>query len=569
MSEGFADIVNTPIAREVSLMPVTELMDLKKMGIKKSVTVNMGLTEGIENLHFSQLVTLAVRRGEGDLSRRGTLVIKTRVDDQFGEQRHTGRTPAARYIVDDAEGVDFSNKKLNQPISRENADGIYKEMIDYINKSGEIFITNRMLGADLSCSFPFRFITTHASRALFALNQFRDLPPLNMINPGEIAQETVSAIVLPDLKLDPEKYGFKQDGVVILDFAKRRILAVGMKYCGEPKKGAFTFLNYIYPTMGIFPMHCGANVGADRDSALFFGLSGTGKTTLSSDPERTMLGDDEIAWGSNGLFAMEGGCYAKLIRLDKNAEPDIYVAMKRFGALAENVVMHRGRFDYTDSSITENTRGSYPLKSLPNPSETGTARHPKTIFFLSADATGTLPPISRLTPRQAMYHFLMGYTSKLAGTEVGVKEPVPNFSACYGLPFMPRDLFEYAQLLEKKLEHSGASVYLINTGWSGGGYGVGSRIAIRDSRAMIAAALNGELEHARHQTHEQLGIDMITECKGVSSQDILKPWETWDNVAAYRQAANRLARSFREKFEATYHGNPKAMQLANLGPMPV
>ncbi len=356
---------------------------------------------------------------------------------------------------------------------------------------------------------------------------------------------------------------------MILDFVRRRILVAGMKYCGEPKKGAFTFLNYIYPTMGIFPMHCGANVGADRESALFFGLSGTGKTTLSSDPERTMLGDDEIAWGANGLFAMEGGCYAKLIRLDKNAEPDIYNAMKRFGSLAENIVMHRGRFNYADGGITENTRGSYPLKSLPNPSETGTARHPKTIFFLSADATGTLPPISRLTPRQAMYHFLMGYTSKLAGTEVGVTEPVPNFSACYGLPFMPRDLFEYAQLLEKKLEHAGASVYLVSTGWSGGGYGVGSRIAIRDSRAMIAAALSGELEHARHQTHEQFGIDMITECPGVSSQDMLKPWETWDNVAAYRQAANKLARSFQEKFAAGYSGNAKAMELAEVGPMPV
>jgi phosphoenolpyruvate carboxykinase (ATP) len=342
-----------------------------------------------------------------------------------------------------------------------------------------------------------------------------------------------------------------------------------MKYCGEPKKGVFTFLNYIYPTMGIFPMHCGANIGNNRESALFFGLSGTGKTTLSSDHHRTMLGDDEIAWGANGLFAMEGGCYAKLIKLDKNAEPDIYIAMKKFGSLAENVVMNKGRFNYDDASITENTRGSYPLKNLPNPSETGTAKDPKTIFFLSADATGTLPPISRLNPKQAMYHFLMGYTSKLAGTEVGVTDPVPFFSACYGLPFMPRNLFEYAQLLENKLDQSKAQVYLVNTGWSGGGYGIGSRIAIRDSRAMIAAALSGDLEHARYQTHEQFGFEMITECRGVSSQDILKPWETWDNVAAYRQAANKLAKSFQEKFETTYKRNSEAMQLMELGPSPV
>jgi phosphoenolpyruvate carboxykinase (ATP) len=442
-------------------------------------------------------------------------------------------------------------------------------MIAHINGKKEIFVVNRMLGADLAFSFPMQFITSHASRALFAVNQFRDLPPVDTILKGQIEQDAVTVIVLPDLKLNAEKYGLRQDGAVVLDIKNRRILVAGMTYCGEPKKGVFTFLNYMYPTMDVFPMHCGANIGSDRDAAIFFGLSGTGKTTLSSDPNRTMLGDDEIAWGPHGLFAMEGGCYAKLIRLNKNAEPDIYIAMKKFGSLAENVVMVRGRFDYTDASITENTRGSYPLKNLPNPSETGTARHPNTVFFLSADATGTLPPISRLTPRQAMYHFLMGYTSKLAGTEVGVKEPEPNFSACYGLPFMPRNLFEYAQLLEKKLEQSGAQVYLINTGWSGGGYGVGTRIAIRDSRAMIAEALCGNLDQSRHQIHEQFGIDMITECKGVSSQDILKPWNTWDNVAAYRQTANRLATRFQEKFIASYANNSEAMKLMEVGPKPV
>lgn len=550
-------------------MSVKELLDLSRLGIKKDVTCNLGLTEGIENLHFSQLVTQAVRRNEGDLSRKGTLIINTRVDDEYGKQRHTGRTPDARYIVDDADGVDFSNKKLNQPIDRKTTDKIYNEILKHINKKGEVFVANRMLGADLKNAFPFQFITSHASRALFAINQFRDLPPLNMINKGEIEQDAITAFVLPDLKLDPEKYGLKQDGIVILDFNNRRVLVAGMNYCGEPKKGVFTFLNYIYPTMDIFPMHCGANIGNERDSAVFFGLSGTGKTTLSSDTNRAMLGDDEIAWGPNGLFAMEGGCYAKLIKLDKNAEAGIYIAMKKFGALAENVVMNKGRFNYDDGCVTENTRGSYPLKNLPNPSETGTAKHPKTIFFLSADATGTFPPISRLTPKQAMYHFLMGYTSKLAGTEVGVTEPEPNFSACYGRPFMPRDLFDYAKLLERKLEQFEAQVYLVNTGWSGGGYGVGSRISIRDSRAMIAAALSGDLNHSRHQTHEQFGFDMITECQGLSSQDILKPWETWDNVAAYRQAANKLATNFQKKFKAAYKGNHEAMKLMEVGPMPV
>ena len=550
-------------------MGIQELLDLNRLGINKDTICNLGETKGLENLHFSQLVTEAIRRGEGSLSRKGTLVINTRVDDQYGEKRHTGRTPVARYIIDDAPGVDFSNSKLNQPLSRKIGNLIYKDVINSINEKKEIFTVNRMLGADLENAFPFQFITSHASRALFAINQFRDLPPEDMVMPGQVKEDAVTAIVLPDLKIDPEKYGLHQDGIVLLDFNRRRILVAGMKYCGEPKKGVFTFLNYIYPTMGIFPMHCGANIGDNRDSALFFGLSGTGKTTLSSDPQRIMLGDDQIAWGANGLFAMEGGCYAKLIRLDKNAEPDIYNAMKKFGVLAENVVMHRGKFHYDDASITENSRGSYPLKNLPNPSESGTAKDPKTIFFLSADATGTLPPISRLNAKQAMYHFLMGYTSKLAGTEVGVTEPIPFFSACYGLPFMARNLFEYAQLLEKKLKQSGARVYLVNTGWSGGAYGVGSRIAIRDSRAMIAAALSGELEHARHQTHEQFGFDMITECAGISSQDILKPWETWDNVAAYRQAANKLAKRFQEEFAKTYMKNQQAMELAKWGPNPV
>ncbi len=550
-------------------MGINELFNLARLGINEDVTCNLAETKGLENLHSSELITEAVRRGEGKLSRKGTLVINTRVDDRYGEERHTGRTPVARYIIDDAPGVDFSNSKLNQPMTRKVADMIYGEVSDYINEKKEVFVVNRKLGADLENAFPLQFITSHASRALFAVNQFRDLPPEEMILEGQINEDAVTAIVLPDLKLDAEKYGLQQDGAVVLDFVKRRIIVAGMKYCGEPKKGVFTFLNYIYPTKNIFPMHCGANIGDNRESALFFGLSGTGKTTLSSDPQRTMLGDDEIAWGNNGIFAMEGGCYAKLIRLDKNAEPDIYLAMKKFGALAENVVMTRGRFDYDDAGITENSRGSYPLKNLPNPSESGTAKDPKTIFFLSADATGTLPPISRLNPKQAMYHFLMGYTSKLAGTEVGVTEPLPFFSACYGLPFMPRNLFEYAQLLEKKLEHSGARVYLVNTGWSGGEYGVGSRIAIRDSRAMISAALNGDLKHARHQIHEQFGFEMITECSGLSSQDILKPWETWDNVAAYRQAANRLVKSFQEKFETTYKGNPEAMQLVKFGPSAV
>ncbi len=363
-------------------MSIQELLDLSRLGINKNVTCNLGEVEGLENLHFSQLVTEAIRKGEGRLSRKGTLVINTRIDDKYGNERHTGRTPIARYIIDDAPAVDFSNSKLNQPMTRKKADLIFAEMINYINEHKDIYVVNRMLGADLENAFPFQFITSHASRALFALNQFRDLPPAGMVLPGQIKEAAVTAIVLPDLILDAEKYDLEQDGAVILDFNKRRILVAGMKYCGEPKKGVFTFLNYIFPTMGIFPMHCGANIGDNRESALFFGLSGTGKTTLSSDPGRTMLGDDEIAWGNNGIFAMEGGCYAKLIRLDKNAEPDIYNAMKKFGALAENVVMHMGRFNYVDASITENSRGSYPLRKICRiPVKAAWLRTPKQFSF--------------------------------------------------------------------------------------------------------------------------------------------------------------------------------------------
>jgi phosphoenolpyruvate carboxykinase (ATP) len=319
-----------------------ELLDLGRLEINEDVVYNLGQTSGLENLHFSQLITEAIRRGEGELSRKGTLLINTRVDDRYGESRHTGRTPVARYIIDDAPDVDFSNAKLNQPISRDKADSIYNDVISHINNKKEIFVANRKLGADLANAFPLQFITTHASRALFAINQFRDLPPAELTIKGQLEEDVVTALVAPDMELDAEKYNLSQNGAVILDFIKRRIIVAGMKYCGEPKKGVFTFLNYIYPTKNIFPMHCGANIGKDCETALFFGLSGTGKTTLSSDPQRVMLGDDEIAWGPNGLFAMEGGCYAKLIRLSKSAEPDIYFAMGKFGALAENVVMHKG-----------------------------------------------------------------------------------------------------------------------------------------------------------------------------------------------------------------------------------
>lgn len=526
----------------------------------------------IPDLDVGGLVTHAVSRGEGILSCRGTLVIQTKEDHpKYGSGRHTGRSPRDRFIVDYPEvhdKIDWrvmdakSRKPINQSIKPEVALRLYKKVTKYLSAQPVLYVQNRLVCADRMYGFPLHFVTESPTYALFANNIFRDLPATTK----EIPNKPIHVLFAPGFKIrDPEKYGLNSNGFGVIDCLNQKIFVAGLRYCGEAKKAVFTLLNYLLPFMDVFPMHCGANKGEDGAVALFFGLSGTGKTSLSADPHRKLIGDDEHGWSPYGVFNFEGGCYAKLIRLDRFKERDIWSAVRRFGALAENVVMKDGVMDLEDASVTENTRAGYPCKFIDNVSFTGVGEHPKVIFFLTADATGVMPPISRLTPEQAMYHFLSGYTSKLAGTEVGIKEPVSTFSPCFGLPFMPLKLLTYAELLGKRLREHDTRVYLVNTGWTEGPYGKGHRINIVYSREMIAAAIRGELEHAQTERHEDLGLEMITNCSGIPDPLVLRPWKTWENVAEYRDKSRELAAHFINNFKRNFPDAPA--EIASAGPM--
>ncbi len=521
------------------------------------------------DLHVGALITNSVRRGEGQLSRNGTLVITTKEDHpRYGKGRHTGRSPRDRYIVDHPEiheHIDWeikdaqTGRPINQPIDPDIADKLYNQLINYLSEQPEIYLQHRLLCADRMYGFPLYFISDSPTYALFANNIFRDLP----YTTKEIPNDPVTLIFVPSFRVrNPKKYGLNSNGFVIIDFLKQRIFSGGMKYCGESKKAVFTLLNYILPFMDVLPMHCGANKGEEGDVALFFGLSGTGKTSLSSDPRRKLIGDDEHGWSPYGVFNFEGGCYAKLINLDRIKERGIWEAVRKFGAIAENVVLKDGYLDLSDSTITENTRAAYPCKYTENVSFTGVGEHPKVIFFLTADAFGVLPPVSRLRPEQAMYHFLSGYTSKLAGTEVGVKDPVPTFSPCFGAPFMPLKLTRYAELLGKRLKEHETSVYLINTGWTEGPFGEGKRINIEYSREMIAAAISGEFEYAKTEIHEDLGLEMVVNCSRLPDQLMLRPWKTWRNVAAYRDKSKELSALFIKNFNEKFPNAPKEIKEA-------
>lgn len=539
--------------------------DIRKLGIETKGKI-------MADLDIGSLVTHAVRKGEGELSRRGTLVIKTREDHpKYGHGRHTGRSPQDRFFVDheeihdniDWQVVDSKSKQaINQPIKPEVALRLCKQVTKYLSAQPELYLQHRLVCADRMYGFPLYFLTESPAYALFANNLFRDLP----VTTKDIPNKPISVLFAPGFKLeDPQKYGVHSDGFAIIDCLNQMIFAGGLRYCGEAKKAVFGLLNYLLPFMDVFPMHCGANKGEDGAVALFFGLSGTGKTSLSADPHRKLIGDDEHGWSPYGVFNFEGGCYAKLIRLDRVKERDIWSAVRKFGALAENVVVNEeGGLDLQDASITENTRAAYPCKYIDNVSFTGVGEHPKVIFFLTADASGVLPPISRLTAEQAMYHFLSGYTSKLAGTEVGIKEPVPTFSPCFGLPFMPLKLLTYAELLGKRLRDHGTRVYLVNTGWTEGPFGKGHRINIVHSREMIAAAIRGELEHAQTERHEDLGLEMITSCSGIPDPIMLRPWKTWGNVAEYRDRSRELAIHFVNNFKQNFPNAPA--EIANAGP---
>lgn len=498
------------------------------------------------NLSPAQLVEHALRRGEGKLTETGALLVET--------GKYTGRSPNDRFVVDtEAVHNDIDWGKVNVPISREKADAIYNRMVSYL-QGRDIFIFDGFAGADPEFSLSVRVINELASQNLF-IHQLLVRPTQEELEKFEVGFTVIAA---PGFKCIPEVDGVNSEAAIIVDFEKKRVIIAGSQYAGEIKKSVFSVMNYLLPKKGVFSMHCSANIGKDGDSALFFGLSGTGKTTLSADPERMLIGDDEHGWSSKGIFNIEGGCYAKCINLSKENEPQIWNAVK-FGTLVENVIMDEETrtLDYSDGSLTENTRAGYPVTYIPNCAIPGVGAHPKTVIFLTADAFGVLPPISKLDKNMAMYHFVSGYTSKLAGTERGIVEPQTTFSTCFGAPFLPLHPSRYAEMLGSRIDEHNANVYLINTGWVGGPYGVGSRIKLRFTRAMVTAALNGELENAEFELDPIFNVLVPKTCPNVPDE-VLSPRAMWEDKEAYDKQAKDLAARFVKNF-AKYDNMPKAI----------
>lgn len=511
-----------------------ETYGLEKLGIINPTIVHRNLT-------VAELTERAVLRGEGKLSNTGALVVTT--------GKYTGRSPKDKFIVD-SKGVhdEIAWGKVNVPISQEKFDALYEKVIAYL-QNREIFIFDGFAGADKKYQKSFRIVNELASQNLF----IHEL----LIRPTEEElknfKEDFTIIAAPGFKCIAERDGVHSEAAIIIDYEKKIVLICGSQYSGEIKKSVFSVMNYLMPKEGVFPMHCSANIGKDGNSAVFFGLSGTGKTTLSADPARDLIGDDEHGWSDDSVFNFEGGCYAKCINLSKENEPEIYNAI-RFGSVVENVVMDdkTREFDFDDGSLTENTRVGYPINYIPNAAIPGIGGQPKTVIFLTADAFGVLPPISRLTPEQAMYYFVSGFTSKLAGTERGITEPQPTFSTCFGEPFLPLDPSLYAAMLKEKMTKSGAHVYLVNTGWSGGSYGTGSRMKLRYTRAMVSAALDGSLENAKFEKDPVFGMDVPTTCPNVPDE-VMIPKNTWKDKKAYEETAKKLAASFVENFKKYTH----------------
>jgi phosphoenolpyruvate carboxykinase (ATP) len=491
----------------------------------------------------ARTIELAICRGEGKLTAGGAFLAIT--------APFTGRSPQDKFIVREPLSEDkVWWGKVNQPLEAEKFERLVQDVKAHLN-TRELFIRDVYAGADPEHRLNVRLISESAWHTLFAHNQF--IRPY----PAELADFAPSLTILhaPEFHPDPERHGTRApasgpSAVIALHLSRRLVVIAGTGYAGEIKKSVFTVMNYLLPLQGVFPMHCAANVGPAGDTALFFGLSGTGKTTLSADHRRALVGDDEHGWGEGSIFNFEGGCYAKVIRLSPEAEPEIYATLSQFGTVLENVVMDPDtrQLDLDSEAITENTRAAYPIHFIPNAITTGIAGHPRNIFFLTADAFGVLPPISRLTLEQAIYYFLTGYTAKLAGTERGVSEPQATFSACFGAPFMVHFPTVYAEMLAERLRRHRCTVWLINTGWSGGPYGVGQRIKIAYTRAMVTAALDGSLSGVPFHPDPVFGVYVPERCPGVPAE-VLRPRETWADPANYDLKARALAAKFEENFK--------------------
>ena len=521
----------------------SQLGDLSVHGLKNSGSIYW-------NLPVEDLVEMAVSRNEGVFSAHKALVTET------GER--TGRSPNDKFIVDEpttSSDVNWGDVNISTDIAT--FAKLRTKVVDYLSNQQELFVQDLYCGADLSEALPIRVINQSAWHNAFARNMFIRPTEAQLINHSP----EFTVFHAPNFEASPED-GVNSQCFVIINYQAKEVLIGGTKYAGEIKKSIFSIMNLILPKKGILPMHCSANTNGDS-TAVFFGLSGTGKTTLSADPRRALIGDDEHGWGANGVFNFEGGCYAKLIDLSEEDEPAIFGTTRKFGSILENIVMdENGIPDFSDTSKTQNTRGSYPIEFIDNRTEDSTGSHPENVIFLTCDAFGVLPPISRLTPEQAAYHFISGYTAKVAGTEIGVKEPQATFSACFGEPFMPMHPGVYADLLSSKMEEHNATAWLINTGWSGGPYGVGNRMKIKYTRAMLNAALDGELEAVDYTLDERFGFEVPQTCPGVPSE-VLQPVQTWSDRESYNKTADKLAEMFVDNFKRYQAGVSDAVNAAS------
>jgi phosphoenolpyruvate carboxykinase (ATP) len=507
------------------------------------------------NLTTAGLYEQIIRRREGLLSHLGPVVVRTGA--------YTGRSPNDKFMVKEPSSEkNIWWGKVNRPFEESQFANIWRRLQAYL-QGDDVFVQDVFIGTDKKYRVPIRVITEYAWHSLFVRNMFA-----RILDPEELRSHVpeYTIIDLPKFHAVPDDDGTNSEAFILVNLAQKLVLIGGTSYAGEIKKSAFTLMNYLLPEQGVLPMHCSANVGKDGDTALFFGLSGTGKTTLSADPARALIGDDEHGWTDRGIFNFEGGCYAKVIRLSEEAEPAIFKTTRMFGTILENVSIdsYSRRPNLDDASFTENTRASYPITHLDNIIEEGNGDHPNNVIFLTADAFGVLPPISKLTPEQAMYHFLLGYTAKVAGTERGITEPQATFSTCFGAPFMPQHPSVYAKLLGEKLETHKVSTWLVNTGWTGGPFGEGERISIKYTRALLNSALEGKLDHVEFEKDPVFGLNVPKQCPGVPSE-ILMPRNTWKNKSDYDTKARNLADMFIKNFReytdfvdpSVVHSGPK------------